>query len=476
MAFSVGGVTMHCRAMTESQYIDRQVYQDPDVYHRFLEFLGGDKDENTTAVYVTHTDGLRVLPELMQDVGAMRGLMEKGLDIDRSLLDRTSLLVHLDIEYVNFDSPAECYANPERSFKLQEPVIAVIEELLLKYGIRPLHLLTGQGHHFIWRVEKESNAMADLIALAPMNPAPGSAVPGHDLDLESHVESGTTAFHGLAWVMEFLAHEIKKHAAPRCAIPVELTAVHVGHSADGYREMISIDISEYGDPLWTRVIRMPFSNYLKPWKNGVVDALAESCDWPPIFTVPLHEIDVASALKIRNSAEKTKELAHRACVRIPEQSRGMARLMAAYRSSPLRKFHQDYDAELTEEAMELSKLCEQLPPCAAYILNNPYDLLLKPSGMKLVVRCLLGLGMGPRQIGCLIADIFNDAQYDWDCNWDIYSPDMRAHFYTRLFAGQISVALDEAEDFNCVSTQEQGFCFDADGCSLDPWCKKLTHK
>ena len=94
-----------------------------------MEFLGGDDDSNTTAVYLTHTDGCRVQSELMQGIESLPVLMEKGLDIDRSLLDNSSLLVHLDIEYVNFDSPAECYLNPERSFALQEPVIAVIEEI-----------------------------------------------------------------------------------------------------------------------------------------------------------------------------------------------------------------------------------------------------------------------------------------------------------------------------------------------------------
>lgn len=454
--------------------MDHQIYQDPEVYKRFLEFLGGDDDSNTTAVYLTHTDGCRVQSELMQGIASLPALMEKGLDIDRSLMDESSLLVHLDIEYVNFDSPAECYLNPERSFALQEPVIAVIEEVLLKYGIRPLHLLTGQGHHFIWRVDKHAAAMADLESLAPRKPAPSSPVPDNDLDLEKHMRSGQKAFHGLARVIEFLAHQIKMMAAPRCEIPVELTAIHVGKGIHGAREMISIDISEYGDPLWTRVIRMPFTNYLKPWKTGLLDAREGEHPLAPIFTIPMHEMDVRTALQIRNSAEKTRELAHRACVRIPEQSHGMQSLIDDYITSDLWWFHEDYDTELTCEEQNTEPLIAQLPPCAAYILQHPYDLLLKPSGMRLVVRCLMGLGLGARQVGQLIAGIFSDTEHGWDSNWDIYSQEMRAHFYTRLFAGQIATSLDEAVDFNCASTQEQGFCFNADGCSLDPWRAKLS--
>lgn len=462
--------------MLASMETSHQLYQDPEVYKRFLEFLGGDDVSNTTAVYVTHTDGYRVQSELMQKVDALPALMENGLDIDRSLLDEQSLLVHLDIEYVNFDSPAECYLNPERSFALQEPVITVIEEVLLQYGIRPLHLLTGQGHHFIWRVDKSAAAMADLAVLAPRNPAPCSAVPGNDLHLEDHIYAGQKAFHGLARVIEFLAHQIKMRAAPRCEIPVELTAVHVGHGIHGAREMISIDISEYGDPLWTRVIRMPFTNYLKPWKTGLIEAMRDLENMPPIFTLPMHEIDTESALEIRNSAQKTRRLAHRACVRIPEQSEATQALIDDYITSPLWKFHEDYDAETVRDDFDFFSVLAQLPPCAAYILNHPCDLLLKPSGMRLVVRCLMGQGFGPRQIGHMIASIFNDTEHGWNCNWDIYSQDMRAHFYTRLFAGQIAVGLDGATDFNCVSTQEQGFCFNAAGCSLDSWRNKLTSK
>ena len=51
--------------------------------------------------------------------------------------------------------------------------------------------------------------------------------------------------------MEFLAHRVKQIAAPLMKVPVELTAVEVGPSEHG-REMISIDISEYGDPLFSR--------------------------------------------------------------------------------------------------------------------------------------------------------------------------------------------------------------------------------
>ena len=71
-----------------------------------------------------------------------------------------------------------------------------------------------------------------------------------------------TAYHGLGLVIEYLAAEIKRISAPSSRVPVELTAVEVGPGEKG-REMISLDISQFGDPLDMRSTRVPYSRYLK---------------------------------------------------------------------------------------------------------------------------------------------------------------------------------------------------------------------
>jgi len=60
--------------------------------------------------------------------------------------------------------------------------------------------------------------------------------------------------------MEFVAHRIKESAAPLYELPLEIAAVHGGPCRSRQRELISIDISEYGDPLHTRMSRMPFTS------------------------------------------------------------------------------------------------------------------------------------------------------------------------------------------------------------------------
>ena len=49
-------------------------------------------------------------------------------------------------------------------------------------------------------------------------------------------------------MLEFVAHRAQQLAARASEIPIELTAVEVGPSDRG-REMISLDLSEFGDPL-----------------------------------------------------------------------------------------------------------------------------------------------------------------------------------------------------------------------------------
>ena len=121
--------------------------------------------------------------------------------------------------------------------------------MLRDYGINALHLLGGRGHHFIWRIRRDSPEFQQLVRLGrgPASLWKLEAAPHRPEGKRIGEELGR-AFAGLGLVMELLAGRIKEIAAPATAIPVELTAVEVGPSAHG-REMVSIDISEYGDPL-----------------------------------------------------------------------------------------------------------------------------------------------------------------------------------------------------------------------------------
>lgn len=441
-------------------------YQNPAVRRRILEFLGGDRPENLTSRFITADDVTEVQrrPRPTTELGAC---MDRGMEICRSLWDRDSLVAHLDIEYVNFDFPGEAYRRPERIFDLQAPVIDATEKLLRACGIEPLHILSGRGHHFVWQISRERAPFRSLEEIGRGQPSALQIDAGASCGAgngESIPPGLVQAFAGLGLVMEFVAGEIKA-AAAECRIPVELTAVEVGPSAHG-REMISIDISEYGDPLHTRATRVPFSVYLKPWQQQEAVGRDLVRTLPPIFFIPLDGMGVAHGIEVMRDPKRTADLASRISTRIPLQEKGMAKLIAKYLASPLRQFHAWFYShchDLPEHWPETYDRTPQdsLPACAALALNYPNDLLLRPCTMRMLTRVMLALGWHPRHIAGLIRSKF-ERDHHWGDQWRTYNPAMRADFYTRMFAGLFLTGRDPLDDFNCRSSQEEKTCSVAD--------------
>jgi hypothetical protein len=451
-------------------------YADRFVRRRLIEFLGGDTLDHATSVYITHSDGCLFDRSELHPPAELDWFIERELDISRSLADTKSYLLHLDLEYVNFDSPGEAFLDPCRCFDLQEPVVRVIEALLLEWGIRPLHIITGQGHHFVWRIDKDSRTARKLAALCLSPELTHLCLDRLPASLAGTITAADQIFFSaLALVIEFVAHRIKEKAAALSALPVEITAVHVGPCLTRQREIISIDISEYGDPLHTRMIRMPFTNYMKPWVTGLAKRLGIEDRISALRTIPLHEMDIREAIKVRKVEREVLDLAQRACVRVPLQDEGTRCLIDDYRASGLRKLHEFYYSVSHDSVNQNERGCvrnipDGLPHCARHLLEFPNDFLLKPAGIQLVTRCLLAQNWHPRHIAGLIRSKFEDPSYAWGMDWTDYEAATRTDFYTRLFSCLHLVGIDRLIDFNCTSTQEKGFCFrqQDDSCSLEP--------
>ena len=445
-------------------------YRDLDVRARMREFVGGTKGNGTSCEFLAAGDENASPPSRSYPPGTLNSLLDHGFEICRSLWDREALIADFDIEYVNFDNPAEAFVDPERVFAIQQPVEQTIEQLLNEYRIEPLHVLSGRGHHFVWRIEQNSPVFGTL---AEIGQGPPSL---HAIEQKLHPPSGNAvplrlarAFAGLGLVMEFLAHRVKQIAASLTKIPVELTAVEVGPSEDG-REMISIDISEYGDPLYSRTIRVPFSVYLKPWQQPWgfdVDVLAHL---RPLFVIPLQGIDWRQGISAVRDARLTAGLAARVSTRIPDGTYGTGKLLTDYWNSKLAGFHmsfysqEQHPPELWPQTYDRQPL-EIVPACVRVAPEMPNDLLLRPAYIRRLVRVMLALGWHPRHIAGLIS-----SKYGRDFGWTQFvnvDPATRADFYTRVFAGLFAAGTDDLVDFNCASAQEQGTCtFSACGHNL----------
>lgn len=437
-------------------------YADTNVQARIAEFLGGSTFEDASCAFVT---GYGQPSRRWYDphpVDQLWTYMMTGQEVARSLWDHQSLVAHLDIEYVNFDSPADVYLRPSRSFGIQRPVVTAIQEALLQFAIAPLHLLSGRGHHFVWKIDREAPAMAVLAAIGhlPDTLVGRYASPHPPENQVIPLELGA-AFSGLGMVLELVAHNVIAAVRGACEVSVELTAVDVAPSCYG-REMVSIDLSEYGDSLCTRSIRIPYSVYLKPQQQAFSHNGDTTQPFPPFFMIPLHEMNEEQGLLVMRDVGEVLKLARRASVRIPDQSIGTENLAAAYRNSALATFHDAFYATehdppaIWSHTYDRTPL-ESLPPCARHILETPNDRLLKPAGIQHVVRVLMSLGWHPRHIAGLIRSKY-ERDFGWGEQWYDYDAATRADFYTRIFAGRIATGSDDLDDFRCQSIRAKGYC------------------
>ena len=137
----------------------RRYYQDSGVRQRMYEFLGGTDLQSASAVYIAGTDGysdytLRSPPSELPEY------LEAGLEVDRSLWDHESLIADIDLEYHNFDFPAAPWLDPERAFRLQQPVLDTTLQILANRGVAPMTLVSGRGFHLVWAIRRNSQSIS----------------------------------------------------------------------------------------------------------------------------------------------------------------------------------------------------------------------------------------------------------------------------------------------------------------------------
>jgi hypothetical protein len=454
---------------------------DPHILTRMTEYLGGPPLEEATAVYISRCDRPTYFDFALKLPTELPTFLAEGADVARSLWDHAALLVHLEVDFINFDCPVAPFTDPVRTFSLQQPLIAVLERLFDLFGIAPLHLVTGRGHHFVWKVPRRSSCLEKLgkVGRLPMSL--------RELYHCSQSPTGETVaadlakgFAGIGLVLEYLANRLAREAAEATAVPIRLTeveAVPVG----GKRETISIDISSFGDPLHTRTIRIPFSIYRKPWEKGLASDPQVAERLPRMFAIPVSRAGIIfEAIDLMRDARRVAEFAKETSALIPSQPEGTERLLAAYLASHEKKFHDWFYVRKhhpqgkwpqTYDRLQL----DLLPPCIRRILLHPNDLLLKPAGMQQVTRALMALGWHPRHVAGLIRSKF-ERDFDWGDQWRRYDPATRADFYTRIFAGRLVLG-DDLDDFTCQGTKSRGFCFQPEAhCDLEPFRSSLVER
>lgn len=447
-----------------------QFYRDPQVRERIAEYCGGTarEPELCSAEYlVGYGESLLGSPAPEPYVSKPRSgfneILERGLDIFRSVWDQKSLLGVLDVEYFNLDHPGQIYYDQVGTFRRLEGVYEAILAAFAAYKIKPLTLMTGQGYHFSFRIESGTEAALMLEDIGKLCPSLREKYRGTLSKRHRPVsERYAQAFDGLGRVMEFLTHRAMREAGKKTDLPLVITDVAIG-KGPREREAISFDLSCFGDPVFMRDLRCPFSTHQKHkiqrWKVG--DAVADGT--PIQIAIPRQRLNLEETIALRRHFRHAAEYAAGINCFIPNYSANAKNLIRDYQGSRLRRFHQWFDSAEQHPAPEWPATYGAMnyidvPPCLQAPLERPNDLLLKPTNLQTLARCLLARGWHPQHVAGLIYSRWT-AGPGWPRDqWKHFDAQSRSSFYVRTFAGLIADGLDELVDHNCISHQEKGYC------------------
>jgi len=443
-----------------------EYYKNSIIRKRIKEFSKGAEYLVGYGVYLKNKSGV---PFRSFEKNELDVILSKGLDIYRSTWDEEATLGILDVEYFNLDFPGEVYLNPKRVFGLMEPVYEEILSEFKKYKINPLVTMTGQGYHFVFKIKRFSVTDKKLESIGYVH----STLKEKYKVIKGRRKRPVSIRHGKAYdgmgrALEYFVDRVIKNLKKRnYKLPLQITDVAVGRGEVG-REAISIDLSMYGDPIYMRDIRCPYSSHQKHkidvWKVGQHIAM----NVPARIALPRKNISLDKMLKAREDYNKAVKYAFFYKTDIPDATKEFARLIDDYRNSSLYRFHREFDKvnfderniwDRTYNAFDVSIL----PMCLQYTINFPNPNLLKPTNIQTLVRVFLKLNWHPKHIAGFITSKYEEKKFNWNENWDKYDGATRAIFYVRIFSSLIHEELDKEMDLNCISQQEKGYC-------VKPWC------
>ncbi|VVM07122.1 hypothetical protein [Methylacidimicrobium tartarophylax] len=448
----------------------RDYYAHDSVRRRIAEYCGGIPEEPqafscTYLVGYGTAMGQGVSPEPHASVEKKHfaELLNAGADILRSIWDQAAVLGILDIEYVNWDYPAEVFFQPVEVFSRIEPLYRTILRCFGTYGIEPLTILTGQGYHFVFQIPKDSAAFCLLAACGAASPQRLECGNRFGARFERTVSPlEATAYETLGRLFEFLVHRILQEYGeagssmgmpPLPAVPTEVAVGRIGPS--GRREAISLDLSLYGDPLPRRATRCPFSVYQKHrclWQKYGERAAKE---FPiPVLLPRSPSSCLKELLEIRVDWDRATRMADGSSVAIPDASHSVLGWLHDYESSSLARIHR----EMGKSRPDGHDNPSDLPPCLLHCLLEPNPHLLKPTNLQALTRALLARDWMPATIADLVCARYRE-DHGWGDLWQKYEPATRAEFYVRLFSGLVLTGIDQEIDLNCISHQEKGYCW-----------------
>lgn len=382
-------------------------------------------------------------------------MFDHGLDILTCMQHRHETISLFDIEYYYPKYPGEAYINPERVYRLLEPIYQCVMKVYQRFRIPVMSVVSGQGYHFWTRVPfgRRHDRIVELGAIE------STVAPVYRRKKVS--ERAGRGFSGIGRLHLFLAGEvIKEVAALRAAgqrpLPVYFSDINPPHG----RDAVSFDLTTYGDPVHMRDARVPFSCYQKHkvLSDKVGRENAESI--PVGILIPRSapgspSISLERCLELRRHFRDAAELASRTNTVLPDASIGWMRVIREYKKSPFGTFFHYFD---NGPATPRRFRYKDLPPCIKHALTP--DELLEPTQAQAAVRVMDRMGFHPREIAEIFHRIYRRIPFG------SYNPQRRAYFWVESFAALIHAGLDRKLDLTCLKHQQRDRCVKPD-CGWD---------
>ena len=437
---------------TQSPAIEDEV-GNPDYQQRLVEFSGGYLDPS--AMFATPGDAFDPFP--------VRDTFERlpvDRDLHRSLWDRDGVVADVYVRFIHGADPALGTRTPLQAFTLLEPTVQATAKTLQRYGILPFHYITASGHHFTWRIPRQSRAYLWLVELGRVPAYLSGYYKRFKLAGKDAVPSESAKAHaGLGLIMEYFANEVMAEAAPHSAVPVRL-AVPGETGIDQAGENTVIDISALANPLYMGTIGMPYcqdsDNSLWSRKEG---------DANVVYRIPLQGTNVEEGLRIMDKPREVLKLSQWLRAEIPDESVPMMTLLVDYTDSPLEETHQwfysmDQHGPGAWGATYDRGMARIAPQCCRRALearDGSGDSLLRGPVLQNVVRVMLSMGWHPQHIAGLVRSRL-ERNPSTEGRWSLGCAGAYAEFYVRAFTGMCVVGGDSLGDFSCWSANEIGIC------------------
>lgn len=396
-------------------------------------------------------------------------MMDRGLDIFRSMLGNFGTIITLDIEYYNSKYPGEIYLNADNVYKNKiEPVREIVKSVYTDFGIKYLEAITGQGYHYhsIWPFKNEHWQLEKIGQLE-------YTLEQQYINRQSqHGHPPPPLYKGFGYsgafrLLQFVSLEIMRRAFGLREKTKKIIPVQFCDIAMSPPEGVSLDLTIYADPIYMRDIRVPFSTHQKHKvkRHEIGENVSDRI--PVQITLPTGDISIDDLLKMRRNFRWTSDYAKNpklSCI-IPDGSQGWLNVLSKYKDSKLHQFHRKFDAVMHEKEEDWSKTyyalnLNELPPCASHCLTNPEPHLKKPTNIRKIVAILRKKGWDYKHIAGFLYSHFKGLS---DFSPNKYNAETRANFFVQLYGAAMYLGIDKLPDINCVSHQNAGYC-------IKPWC------